>query len=92
MPTDFKVQVHNPAWVATEVAPELIGRDQELAEVVAALHVHALVTLVGSGGIGKTSLAMAVAYAVADQFAAATASGSCRASAGERKPPLTAHT
>ncbi|NJM42199.1 MAG: hypothetical protein HC853_16345, partial [Anaerolineae bacterium] len=34
MTTDSKVQVHNPAWVAAEVAPELIGRDQELAEVM----------------------------------------------------------
>ncbi len=68
MATDSKVQVHNPAWVATEVAPELIGRDHELAEVTTALRAHPLVTLVGSGGIGKTSLAMATAYAVADQF------------------------
>jgi predicted ATPase len=69
MTTDSKVQVHNPAWLAAEVAPELIGRDQELVEVVAALRLHPLMTLVGPGGIGKTSLAMAAAYAVADQFA-----------------------
>lgn len=40
----------------------LIGRDAALEEVCEALLSDALVSLVGSGGIGKTSLAVAVAH------------------------------
>jgi predicted ATPase len=40
----------------------LIGRDAVLEEVCAALQASSLLTLVGSGGIGKTSLAVAVAH------------------------------
>lgn len=35
-----------------------VGRDQELAEVTALVRSHALVTLTGSGGCGKTRLAL----------------------------------
>ncbi len=42
------------------VAP-LIGRDGDLAEADAALRQHALLSLVGTGGIGKTRLALAAA-------------------------------
>ncbi|WP_244408532.1 ATP-binding protein [Roseomonas fluvialis] len=40
----------------------LIGRDEELAGLHARLARHRLVTLVGVGGIGKTSLAVAAAH------------------------------
>ncbi|HQR56108.1 MAG TPA: winged helix-turn-helix domain-containing protein [Burkholderiaceae bacterium] len=43
--------------------PLLIGREVDLAEVRAVLATHALVTLTGPGGIGKTRLALAVAQA-----------------------------
>ena len=36
----------------------LVGRDDELARIRAALASHRLVSLVGPGGIGKTSLAL----------------------------------
>lgn len=39
----------------------LFGRDDEQERVLAALESHRLVTLAGPGGIGKTSLALAVA-------------------------------
>jgi predicted ATPase/DNA-binding winged helix-turn-helix (wHTH) protein len=43
------------------VAPRLIGRSETLKEVTAQLATHRLVTITGPGGIGKTSLALAVA-------------------------------
>ena len=46
----------------------LIGRESELAEVAAVLAAHRLVTLTGSGGVGKTRLALEVASRLADEF------------------------
>ena len=45
-----------PRWL-----PRLVGRDDELARIRAALAAHRLVSLVGPGGIGKTSLALSAA-------------------------------
>jgi predicted ATPase/DNA-binding winged helix-turn-helix (wHTH) protein len=44
-------------------ATPLLGRDDELATLSAWLASHRLVTLLGAGGIGKTSLALAAARA-----------------------------
>jgi predicted ATPase/DNA-binding winged helix-turn-helix (wHTH) protein len=44
-----------------EPISELIGRDEELQEILAHAAGHRLVTLTGAGGIGKTRLALAVA-------------------------------
>jgi predicted ATPase/DNA-binding winged helix-turn-helix (wHTH) protein len=49
--------------------PELIGRQDALDGVAAALRVHQAVTLVGTGGIGKTRLAVEVAHAIQHVFA-----------------------
>ncbi|MDE1179245.1 winged helix-turn-helix domain-containing protein [Paraburkholderia sp.] len=46
----------------------LIGRDDELAALTAALSVSQTVTLVGAGGIGKTRLAIEVARTLSSQF------------------------
>jgi predicted ATPase/class 3 adenylate cyclase len=46
----------------------LIGRDAELADVTALVGAHRLVSLLGSGGVGKTRLALAVATALLDTF------------------------
>ena len=59
---------------AAPVAPlpaqplSLIGREDELREVVAAVSNLTLVTITGAGGIGKTSLALAVAAALASRW------------------------
>src|SRR5437588_645355 len=45
-----------------------IGREPEIAEVQALLRSKRLVTLTGAGGIGKTSLALAVAARIQTQF------------------------
>ncbi len=46
----------------------LIGRDDELAQLGDALTSQRMVSLVGPGGAGKTSLAVAVAHRLADTF------------------------
>jgi predicted ATPase/class 3 adenylate cyclase len=46
----------------------LIGRDLETVEVAAALHEHRLVTLMGSGGSGKTRLALEVGASLVSEF------------------------
>ncbi|MEM7275921.1 MAG: BTAD domain-containing putative transcriptional regulator [Actinomycetota bacterium] len=53
-------------------ADRLIGRDDELAAIVAAVEEEALVTLVGPGGIGKTSLAVAAARQLESRFPGGT--------------------
>ncbi len=49
-------------WPATDT----IGRQQEIAEVLEALELSQVVTLVGPGGVGKTRLAQEVAHRYAD--------------------------
>ncbi|MDZ5453391.1 ATP-binding protein [Labrys sp. ZIDIC5] len=44
----------------------IVGREAELADVLSALHRERHVTLVGAGGIGKTTVAIAAARAYAD--------------------------
>src|SRR5580700_4546489 len=48
---------------------ELIGRDDELREILSLAAAHRLVTLTGAGGIGKRRLALAVARRLLPQFA-----------------------
>jgi DNA-binding SARP family transcriptional activator len=40
----------------------IVGRDDDVAEVVSAVELHRLVTVVGHGGVGKTRLALEVAH------------------------------
>ena len=47
---------------------ELIGREAEQGEILALLAEAPLVTLTGSGGVGKTRLSLAVAAEVVDQY------------------------
>ncbi len=48
---------------------ELIGRDEEIAEILNLTTAHRLVTLTGAGGIGKTRLALALARELLPHFA-----------------------
>jgi predicted ATPase/DNA-binding SARP family transcriptional activator len=59
-----------PAAFSNLPAPvsQLIGREQEIAEVRQLLATTRLVTLTGPGGIGKTRLAVAAAAAAAESF------------------------
>ena len=45
-----------------------LGREEEIAEISALLHKHDVVTLVGSGGVGKTRLSLQVAANVLEGF------------------------
>lgn len=51
----------------------LIGREEELNQIAARFCRHALVTLVGPGGVGKTRLAMEVVHARRGAYPAGTA-------------------
>jgi non-specific serine/threonine protein kinase len=56
-----------PAPLPAPATP-LIGRERECAEVAAAVAVSRLVTLTGTGGTGKTRLALQVAHDLAGDF------------------------
>jgi predicted ATPase/DNA-binding winged helix-turn-helix (wHTH) protein len=47
---------------------ELIGRDDELQELLSLVPARRLITLTGAGGIGKTRLAVTVAHRLLPQF------------------------
>jgi predicted ATPase/DNA-binding winged helix-turn-helix (wHTH) protein len=48
---------------------ELIGREEELGEILKLAATHRLLTLTGAGGIGKTALALALARELRSHFA-----------------------
>lgn len=50
------------------VASAIVGREDELAEVAAAVRSRRIVTLTGVGGVGKTRLAVEVAARLSDEF------------------------
>jgi DNA-binding winged helix-turn-helix (wHTH) protein len=50
-----------PLTNVPEAVSELIGREEELGEILNLATAHRLVTLTGAGGIGKTTLALALA-------------------------------
>lgn len=50
------------------ISNSLLGRDDDVASLRELLAEHRLVTVLGSGGIGKTRLALAVAHAIAGSF------------------------
>ena len=52
-----------------EPLSDLIGREDNLAEVLRLVAAHRLVTLTGAGGIGKTRLVLALARKLLPQFA-----------------------
>jgi len=62
-----------PAPSAIQRPRQLLGRDQELADVIQSVRTHAVTTLVGPGGVGKTALSSAVAAAAAAPASATSA-------------------
>ena len=49
-------------------AGPLMGRDQDLAALTELLSQHRIVSIVGTGGIGKTRVAQALAHGIKDNF------------------------
>jgi predicted ATPase/DNA-binding winged helix-turn-helix (wHTH) protein len=64
LPTAASVPTHNLPFAATR----MIGREESEAAVVAQLSQQRLVTIVGPGGIGKTTVALAVAERMIDAY------------------------
>jgi len=58
-----------PPTNVPEPVYELIGREEELSEILNLVTTHRLVTLAGTGGIGKTTLALALARELRPHFA-----------------------
>ena len=58
-----------PPTNVSERVSELIGREAEVAEALRLVGTHRLVTLTGAGGIGKTTLALALARELRPHFA-----------------------
>jgi predicted ATPase/DNA-binding winged helix-turn-helix (wHTH) protein len=58
-----------PPTNVPEPAFELIGREEELSEILNLVTTHRLLTLTGAGGIGKTTLALALARELRPHFA-----------------------
>src|ERR1700693_3790304 len=59
----------DPKTNLPEPVSELIGRDEEISEIVNLVAGHRLVTLTGAGGIGKTRLALSLARELLPHFA-----------------------
>ncbi len=58
-------QHHRPAGNLPSMSPELVGREREVASLLAALRNKRLVEIVGPGGVGKTAVAIATGRTVA---------------------------
>ena len=57
---------------ASVAPPALYGRTEDIAALTELIRQHALVTVVGPAGIGKTRLAQAVAHELREEFASGT--------------------
>ncbi|MBP1821200.1 adenylate/guanylate cyclase domain-containing protein [Mycobacterium sp. OAE908] len=70
LPTDFPPlrTIDSSLGNLRPAASRLIGRDDEVDLVAAAMRSHRLVTLAGVGGVGKTRLALEIATVLADEF------------------------
>jgi predicted ATPase len=66
----YCVSVSPPSGNLPHVSTSCIGRETQATEIKALLEANTLVTLIGTGGVGKTRLAIQVAQDVKSLFAA----------------------
>ncbi len=66
---DWRLRVVEPQTNLPQQVTSFVGRETEIAEITALLHEHRLVTLTGSGGVGKTRVSLQVAAKLLDDFA-----------------------
>jgi hypothetical protein len=78
-----------PPTNAPKPVSELIGREEELSEIMNLLATHWLVTLTGAGGIGKTTLALALAHELQPRPRQPPWQGPARDRRGPRTRPAT---
>ena len=74
LPSDFPpiaTATAIPSNLPTRVS-SIVGRDREVDELVELLAANRLVTILGPGGVGKTSLAVTVAGRITEQMGGAT--------------------
>jgi predicted ATPase/DNA-binding winged helix-turn-helix (wHTH) protein len=64
--------VHFPHANLPNRLGRMVGRDQDVAALSAQLGASRFVTIVGAGGVGKTTVAVAVAHHLSDAFKGAT--------------------
>lgn len=65
---DRSVEPERAVFSGLPPAREIVGRDDEAARIVAALRKEQHVTVVGAGGIGKTTVAIAAAQALQPEY------------------------
>jgi len=68
-PSDPHLNPQRRSFLAPPLATEPIGRDDVVASIVRILKDNRLVTVLGPGGIGKTTIALAIAHRLSDTFA-----------------------
>jgi predicted ATPase len=72
VPSDPYLNTRRPVFVAPPLPTELVGRDDVVAAIAGTLKDNRLVTVLGPGGIGKTTVALAIAHRLSDTFADGT--------------------
>ncbi|WP_374368857.1 winged helix-turn-helix domain-containing protein [Dongia sp.] len=68
-PSGRQPHISGPNASLPQPPSRLFGREELVAGVMSRISQHRLVTLVGPGGIGKTSIAVTAAHRIAPQFA-----------------------
>jgi predicted ATPase/DNA-binding winged helix-turn-helix (wHTH) protein len=71
VPTNGKLQVDDGSCRLPNCPARTVGRDEAIQQLSAQLVAGRFVSVVGTGGIGKTTIALSVGHRLADDFAGA---------------------
>jgi predicted ATPase len=72
VPSDPYLNAQRRCFLAPPLPTEPIGRDDVIAAIAGTLKDNRLVTVLGPGGVGKTTVALAIAHRLSDTFADGT--------------------